>query len=185
MILDIKRVDTLDRWLGMCERVFHMVANICFGLMLVLSAVNMTLRIIVGKAPIWMYPWTELLFVWTTFFGFFVVYRQRRDVRVDFLVDRLGPRAAVASRLLANAVGILLMVVILWSAPRIIHQQVGEIEFIGLERYFKSLPLFMSSMLVLVVALLDTICALAGRPEPRGHHRLEEIDDQADVRTAQ
>jgi TRAP-type C4-dicarboxylate transport system permease small subunit len=115
-----------------------------------------------------------VLFVWMTFFGFYVVYRRGKDITVDFLIDRLGARARFASRLLVDALVITLMLVMLVQAPHIVRSQVGTIEMVGLERYSMSIPLFATAVLITLDFLLDMITALMGRPE-RVHEPVGDI----------
>ena len=134
--------------------------------MLGLNIVNIALRAITDKGITWVFPWTVVLFVWMTFFGFFVLYRKRRDITIDFLVDRLGAWAHFVSRLLVNSIVLVLMSVMLWHAPAIYEQQVGTIEMVGLERYTMSTPLFVSCVLIFIDFVIDTIYAVAGRQKP-------------------
>jgi len=105
-----------------------------------------------------------------TFFGFFVLYRMRRDITVDFLVDRIGPSARFATRLLVNFIILVLMGIMLWHGPQILASQAGEIEMVGLERYTMSIPLFLSCILISVTFILDTMFALMGEPELTSDH---------------
>jgi|TARA_B100000959_G_scaffold225124_1_gene239167 TRAP-type C4-dicarboxylate transport system permease small subunit len=159
-------VDLVNRLLGVCERLFHVLANACLAAMLGLNIVNIALRAITDKGITWVFPWTVVLFVWMTFFGFFVLYRKHRDITIDFIVDRLGAWAHFASRLLVNGIVLVLMSVMLWHAPTIYEQQVGTIEMVGLERYTMSTPLFVSCVLIFINFVIDTIYAVAGRQEP-------------------
>ena len=160
-------VDLVDRLLGVCERVFRVLANACLAIMLGMNIVNIAVRGVTEKGIPWVFPWTVVFFVWMTFFGFFVLYRKRRDITVDFIVDRLGPWARLASRLLVNAIVLVLMTVMLWHAPTIYEQQVGSIEMVGLERYTMSTPLFVSCALIFINFVIDTVRILAGQPEYR------------------
>ena len=166
-------VDLIDRLLGVCERVFHVLANTCLAIMLGLNIANIVIRGITDKGITWVFPWTVVFFVWMTFFGFFVLYRKRRDITIDFIIDHLGAWASFASRLLVNAIVLVLMTVMLWHAPAIYEQQVGEIEMVGLERYTMSTPLFVSCALIFINFVVDTVRAFAGQPEyrdgPAGH----------------
>jgi TRAP-type C4-dicarboxylate transport system permease small subunit len=159
-------VDSIDRLLGVCERIFHVLANACLGVMLGLNIINIALRAITDKGITWVFPWTVVLFVWMTFFGFFVLYRKRRDITIDFIIDRLGAWAHFASRLLVNGIVLVLMWVMLWHAPTIYEQQVGTIEMVGLERYTMSTPLFVSCVLIFINFVIDTIYAVAERQKP-------------------
>ena len=163
-------VDRVDRLLGVCERVFLVLANTCLAVMLAINMVNISSRAVFDKGIQWVFPWSVVLFVWMTFFGFFVLYRMRRDITVDFFVDRIGPSARFATRLLVNAIILMLMAVMLWHAPQILASQTGEIEMVAIDRYFMSVPLFLSCALIAVTFTIDTIRALHGEPEPGDTH---------------
>lgn len=163
-------IDRVDRALGLCARIFLVLANTCLAIMLVANMANIAARALFDKGIVHVFPWSAVLFVWMTFLGFFVVYRRGKDITVDFVIERLGPGARVASRLLVDVLVITLMLVLLFQAPRIIQSQVGRIEMVGLERYSLSIPLFVTALLIALDFLLDAIKAVLGRPE-RAHAR--------------
>jgi len=167
-------VDRTDGVLGLFERLFLALANLCLGVMLVANMLNIASRALFDKGIVYVFPWSVVLFVWMTFFGFFVVYRRGKDITVDFLIDRIGARARLASRLVVDALVIGLMLVMLVQAPHIIRSQVGTIEMVGLERYSMSVPLFVTAALITLDFVLDLIKALMGRPE-RAHEPVGDI----------
>ena len=164
----------IERALALCERLFLAIANLCLAIMLVANMANIASRALFDKGIIYVFPWSIVLFVWMTFFGFFVVYRRGKDITVDFLIDRLGDRARLASRLLVDVLVISLMLVMLAQAPHIIRSQVGTIEMVGLERYSLSVPLFVTAALIALDFALDMIKAVLGHPE-RAHEPVGDI----------
>src|SRR5688572_31449208 len=90
--------------LGYAERLFLALANVCLAAMLVINAVNILWRGVTGQNLNLVWPWTTLLFVWMTFFGFFVIYRRATDITVDYFVDLIGPNALFATRLLSDII---------------------------------------------------------------------------------
>ncbi len=90
-------VELGQRALGLCERVMLGLAETCLVIMLAANMVNIAFRAVFDRGLLWVFPWTTQLFVWMVFLGFFVVYRQARDITVDFLIDRLGRLADRAS----------------------------------------------------------------------------------------
>ena len=110
-------------------------------------------------------------FVWMSFFGFFVVYRRRKDIAVDFVMNKLGTGAVVASRYLVNLLILIVTGVMLLQMPTIIGSQVGVIDGVitpwgELERYTLSVPLAISCALIFLDTLVDTVLGLFGMPEP-------------------
>ncbi len=171
-----KVIQPLDRFLGFFERLFHVIANLCLIVMLFGTAFTIVLRPI-NVSFYWIWPWTMVCFVWMSFFGFYVVYRKKKDIAVDFLVLKIGPGAMTMTRYLS---ALLIMVVtgtILWQMPTILESQVGEVDGailpwgIELERYALSIPLGVSCLLIFLNAVQDLLSALAGLPEPVPDHR--------------
>jgi TRAP-type C4-dicarboxylate transport system permease small subunit len=159
-----------ERFLAAAERLFLALANTTLGLMLAINIVNIFWRGLVGQNLNYVWPWTTLLFVWMTFFGFFVIYRRGKDITVDYFVDRIGERARFATRVLSNLLTIAIMVLLIAEAPRTLASQVGDMELIPLQRYWMSVPLFLSAGLIGLHFFLDLCKALRGDPEPRKNY---------------
>ena len=163
-------VTQVERLLALCERVFWAIANICLLLMLAGNMLQIARRAIFDKGIPLVFPWTVFLFVWMCFFGWFVVYRHTSDITVDFLIDRLGEGAHKVTRYFVNLLVIALMIVLLWHGPQVLGQQVGDvIELVELERWVQTLPLFLSSALIMVHAAMDIWLASQGVPPRRSH----------------
>lgn len=158
-----------DSILLKAEQVFVVAANLCLLGMLVLNTINIGWRAIFDKNLNFVWPWTGLLFVWMSFFGFFVIYRRAKDITVDYFVDLAGEWARRTSRLLSDLIIVGLMTLLLIEAPRTLASQVGEMELIPLQRYWMSVPLFASAALVGLHFLVDLLKALQGQAEPRKH----------------
>ena len=82
------------------------------------------------------------------------------DITVEYFVERMSPKWRSALRGFANFCVILMMSVIVVEAPQIISRQVGAIEFIGFERYALSIPLIVSSALIISQLTLNTAMAM-------------------------
>lgn len=156
-----------EAFLAHAERLFLALANVALAAMLAINILNIFWRGAAGQNLNLVWPWTTLLFVWMTFFGFFVIYRRATDITVDYFVDLMGSKALMATRLLSDIITVGLMCLLLAEAPRTIATQVGDMELIPLERYWMSVPLFLSAALVALHFFLDLIKALKGVPEVR------------------
>ena len=173
-----KVIQPLDRFLGVFERLFHVIANLCLIVMLFGTAVTIVLRPI-NVSYYWIWPWTMVCFVWMSFFGFYVVYRKKKDIAVDFLVLKIGPGAMSATRYLSAFLIMAVTGTILWQMPTILESQVGEVDGailpwgIELERYALSIPLGVSCLLIFLNAVQDLLSAAAGLPEPVPEHRTD------------
>ncbi|MEM8662947.1 MAG: TRAP transporter small permease subunit [Pseudomonadota bacterium] len=168
-------VVTVDAALGAIAKVFLIGANVCLFLMLCATAATIILRPF-GVSFYWLWPWSMQVFVWMSFLGFFVIYRYRKDIAVDFVMRWIGPGAMTVSRYFVAGIVILVMVIILREAPLVLSQQVGVIDGVitpwgwELERYTLSVPLFASCGLILLNAILDILKGILGWPEPAPDH---------------
>lgn len=163
----------LDRALDPVEHLFLWAGAACFAAMLLLNIANLAGRNLLGIAIPWAWPWTAVLFIWTTFFSFFVMYRRRLDVSVEFLLDRLGPHPRFAMRILVGLLALVFVGVILRETADVFKRQVGVIDFVGLDRYWQTVPLLGSCAMIAVHFVADILLALGGRSE----HRAPTLDD--------
>lgn len=171
----LRALGTFDFALGACGRLFVVLANACLFMMLLGTAATIVLRPM-GISFYWIWPWTMVFFVWMTFFGFFAVYRLKKDIAVDFVVMRIGPKAMTASRYFVAVVIIIVTGAILWQMPTIIDSQAGPVDGAILpgdfevQRYFLSWPLAISCGLILFESALEILKAAAGIPEAPPSH---------------
>lgn len=152
----------VDYFLTWSATVFVVLGNICLGILLIINIVNITSRLLLHEGIAWIFAWSVVLFVWMVFLTLFVIYRTKKDITVDFLVERLGTEWRFASRLLVSVFTLTLMGAILWQGPRIIDSQVGDIQMVGIPRYAMSIPLFVSCALTFVDAIVESFFAFYG-----------------------
>ena len=164
-----------ERILARAEWLFLGLGNLALAAMLVINVVNIFWRGFSGKNLNFVWPWTTLLFVWMTFFGFFVIYRRGKDITVDYFVDQIGERARSATRILSDVITVGLMALLIAEAPRTLASQIGDMELIPLQRYWMSVPLFLSAALVGLHFLIDLGRALRGESEPRKNFEHVEV----------
>ena len=149
---------------------FLWLSNLCLLAMLGLTAATIVLRPL-GLSAYWMWPWTMVFFIWLSFFGFFALYARLKDVRVDFLAERMGPRGMAATRIVSDAAALLVTGVILLQVPTIVATSRGVYDGAILPQGFElprlalSVPLLVSAALVALTAALDLAKAAAGLPE--------------------
>ena len=157
-------ITLLARILGWIEHIFLMVASSCLITMLAGKAANIALRNVTGGGLSFVFPWTTVLFIWMNFLAFFIIYRRGRDISVKFFVERLGSRGQVFTWLLYQIVAIFVVGVILLEGPGILALQVGHVsEFVEIERYWLSIPFFLSCAPVLIDIITGIIRALLTR----------------------
>ncbi|MCG7522792.1 TRAP transporter small permease [Ruegeria sp. Ofav3-42] len=154
-----------DRLLGAIETVFVVLAGGMMITILAIISANIVRRGIWDKGIVWVWPWAEVLFVWMVMIGFFVVYRQKRYMEIDFVARLCGPVGMAVTRIISQ-VGILSMTgLILYYAPTLFGSQSGEIDIVGLPRYAIAIPMYVSAGLVFLNSLAELIKAVLGDPE--------------------
>ncbi|MEQ3748827.1 MAG: TRAP transporter small permease subunit [Celeribacter sp.] len=141
---------------------FKVAITLCLAVMVALNLFNVISRSVLGVAYGWIFSWTMLLFVWMLLLGLFVFIRDRRDVVVDVFMTRLPGMPRRVAGLFACAVGIAVMLAILRGAPTLLSLQTAPMDSIDLPIYVRSLPLFVSAVLVLLHFLLDFVAIACG-----------------------
>ena len=145
----------------MAEKVFLAIANVLLLAMLAINFVNIASRLLFDVGIIWVFPLTNVMFVWVIFFAFFVIYRRGQDVAIDVITRRLPARVQALVQIFVSLVVIGLMAIVLAQAPTLIPRQVGMIDLIGIQRYWLSVPFFFSCTLIIVQFALHFAAALA------------------------
>lgn len=150
----------IEALLGRAEGAFLGLANGLLVVMLVINLANILSRLVLDIGIIWVFPWTEVLFVWMIFFAFFVIYRRGQDVTIDVLTRRLPPALRRAAQVFVALAVLVLMGLILAQAPVLLPRQVGRIDMVGIQRYWLILPFFLSCTLIALDFLMRLLAAL-------------------------
>lgn len=156
----------LETGLAAAERVFLVVANGLLIGMLGINLVNILSRLLFDVGIIWVFPWTSVMFVWMVFFGFFVVYRRGKDITVDFVVKRLSAGWQRAIQRLVDVIILGLLATILLQAPTLLPRQVGELDLVGLQRYWLAVPFYLSCALIALQFVKDLMAGPAADGAP-------------------
>lgn len=164
----------VDRMLGVVDRLFLAAANTALLAMLAITSLNVGSRALFGEGVVWAFPVSVVCFVWMSFLGFFVVYRRNKDITVDFLLNAMPAPVRRFGRMLVDVAVIALLLVILREAPALIQRQVGNIEMVGLQRYWLSIPFFASCALIVLHFCSDLVHALKG-DAPAERHPVGDI----------
>lgn len=147
----------MDAILARVEKVFLFLSCGCLAVMLAINIANLVVRNFAGRGIVWVWPWTGVLLIWVVFLTFYVLYRRRLDISVEYFTDRMPVRWRRAARIFSNVCAIMMMGIILIEAPQIIDRQVGVMDFIGLERYALSIPLIASAFFIAIEMVLDIV----------------------------
>ena len=155
-------LEKLDAFLDWAVKPFECVAIGLLFVMLGANGLNILTRNLFGFSHEAVWPWTMTLFVWWIFFGFYPLYRKRKDVSVYVLLRFLPPA-------LQRCVGVMvyfsigvLMLLILAVMPHFIGLQAGLIEIVAIPRFWLSVPLVLALVFVALDAIVQACCLCLG-----------------------
>lgn len=148
--------------LSFVERVFLVFTVGSLGVMFVINMVQVCLRYLFNTGLDWIYPLTMLLFIWMTFLGSFVIYHQKKDIVMNYVVSLFPPRFQKGLLIGTNLLTIILLVIILNEAPTVLRQQASLMQVIPLPRYVQAIPLFMGCGGILLEYAISTYEAITG-----------------------
>lgn len=144
----MKLVKLINRFLDFSAKTFLAVANALVFIMLAINVANILARPLFGKGLIWVFPWTGTIFVWATFLAFFVIFRRGQDITIDVLTRRFTSHGQVVCEILMSIIVVGFLVMLLWQASVLIPRQVGTIDMVGIQRYWLSIPFFVSCFMI-------------------------------------
>jgi TRAP-type C4-dicarboxylate transport system permease small subunit len=144
------------------ERVCKVIAVLCLGVMFTTNIFNILLRALFNYSFVWIFPLTIFLFMWMTFFGAYVIYRQKREITVDFIYNLLPEASRKVVTLISNVLIMGLMMLLLWHAPRLIYAQASPMQVLRIPRYFQALPLFLFCIVLFLDFLYETVKLIQG-----------------------
>ena len=145
-------------WAKICK----VIAVLCLGIMFLTNIINILLRGLFNYSFVWIFPLTIFLFMWMTFFGAYVIYRQKREITVDFIYNRLPEAGRKWITLASNILIMGLMVLLLWHAPRLIRAQMSPMQVLRIPRYFQAIPLFLFCIVLSLDFLYETVRLIQG-----------------------
>lgn len=168
------------RWIGIADRFiqyagrgFSLICSLCLVGMFILTAATIILRPF-GISFYWIFPWTMVLFVWLSFFGFFAAMVFSRDIRIEFVALRFGAKGMLVTRILGQAVMLFVLFWLLSELPNIVFNSRGDIDGVvlpgggELPRRFLSIPLLLSCIGITLALILDIAKMIYGLPETIG-----------------
>ncbi len=166
----VRAIQRLDGFVWALGGVFILLCNVCMLAMLGLTAATILLRPF-GISAYWIWPWTMVFFIWLSFLGFFAVYVRLKDVRIDFVANRLGSWGMTGTRLLSDLAALAICGVLLRELPVVMATSNGFVDGAlmpggdELPRQALSVPLMVSAALIVLAALTDLAKMATGQPE--------------------
>lgn len=135
-----------------CEGVSTVATIICVAILaalIVINALEITLRSFFDISFSWIYETNTLLASWLYFVGIVVVYHHGRDITVTFVVDALPPRIRTIYRGALQFVSGIIFIACAWYAWRLIQLQWPfHTPGVGYPRAAFTAPLFIGLVLI-------------------------------------
>ncbi len=122
------------------------------------NAWEIALRALANQSLHWLYEVNLLLANWIYFLGICLVYWRKRDIAIDFLVERLpaGPRRIYQS--VINVVVIGVLAVIAWYGSALMRLQVPDFTMgVGIWNPLFTLPVVLGAVLMALAMLHHTL----------------------------
>jgi TRAP-type C4-dicarboxylate transport system permease small subunit len=122
------------------------------------NAWEIAYRALANQSLHWLYEVNLLLANWIYFLGICLIYWRKRDIAIDFLVDRLpaGPRRIYQS--LINLVVIGVLAVIAWYGTELMHLQAPDRTMgIGIWNPRFTLPVVLGAVLMALAMVHHTL----------------------------
>ena len=97
---------------------FAVLAGILLLLVTLFVSYSVTLRYLHLTPPIWILQCTEYALLWITFLGAAWLLKHEGHIRIDTLVNRLGPRSQMIFQIVVTVLGLAVCLVIVWFGTR-------------------------------------------------------------------
>jgi TRAP-type C4-dicarboxylate transport system permease small subunit len=160
----------IEKVLFAFEKLCKITAVLCLGVMFLTNVLNIASRAVFNYSFVWVFPLTLFLFIWMTFFGAFVIYRQKKDIAVDFIYGLLPEMGRVWVTIICNILMMAMLVLLLSTAPRLIRSQAGPIQVLQIPRYLQVIPLYLFSVATFFNFFKDTVILIRNRKTPQADH---------------
>ncbi len=163
-------IEMTERVLLPFEKFCKVSSVLSLGAMFLINTLNIGSRAIFNYSFVWVFPLTLFLFIWMTFFGAFVIYRQKREITVDFIYRLFPEMGRLWITVACNILIIGLLLLLLWTAPRLIRSQASSLQVLQIPRYLQAAPLFLFCAGTLLNFFKDTILLIRERKLPSSTH---------------
>lgn len=177
-----KTAGHMPGWMRPIDRLMDHLATVMLGgssallaMMLVLNLINIFMRNLGFGSLLWVSAWTGVMMVWCVFLSFYPMYRRSMDITLTIFIARLGPLANRIFHFLTAICGIIVCGLLVAELPNILARQRGELELVGLQRYWLSIPLILSSALIVVHFALEILGSLLGWRQARITDETEQL----------
>ncbi len=138
------------------EKVCIVLTVLALAVMTIINIVHIFFRYIFNISFVWVFPLTLLLFIWMTFLGIFVVYRQKKSIVVKFFLNLMPAGAQNIILLSMNILIMALLVLILAEGPGLLQKQASLLQVIPLPRYVQAIPLLIGIAGIFADYLVET-----------------------------
>lgn len=130
------------------------ISVLSLAAMVILNTVEIVRRYVWGLSIVWVQEVTVLFLVWFTFMGFSMITYMKKDIYIDFIVDRFPNKARRIVKLLVILANILFIVLFLDCSLRLFLIQGGQTSIVA--RYpmqYRSVAPLINAVTLLLIYL--------------------------------
>jgi TRAP-type C4-dicarboxylate transport system permease small subunit len=108
----------------------------------------------------------ETLMVGLAFLGLAYVQAQKKNIYLDFLTNRLGPRSSALHEVLSNILSVLVIGLIVWASASWVWESIVIRDAMQgsfpIPYYYSKTPMFIGAVLLLIQFLIDLAKSITG-----------------------
>ena len=148
----------LGRALSAVDRLLAALTCSLLAFVVAANAAEIVLRALAHQSLHWLYEVNLLSANWIYFLGICLVYWRKRDIAIDFLVDRLPAGARRLYQSLINLVVICVLAVIGWYGVELMRLQAFDYSMgVGIWNPLFTLPVALGAAVMALATLYHTL----------------------------
>ncbi|MBA2692910.1 MAG: TRAP transporter small permease [Rubrobacter sp.] len=144
---------------------FFRIIDVAFKTLLVVLLVvlifavgaNVAGRYLFNFSLAWADELSRFLFIWIIFIGAALAYFRGEHISVDFLVEKLPERLALAVAIFKNLIIFVILIVILWGAWQVIATSPGSSALLGVPLNWINVSVPIAAGLMLTMCAYQTV----------------------------
>jgi TRAP-type transport system small permease protein len=143
------------------DTVFKTLLVVLLVVLVFAVGANVAGRYLFNFSLAWADELSRFLFIWIIFVGAALAFFRGEHISVDFLVEKLPERLALAVGILKNAIILVILVVILWGAWQVIATSPGSSALLGVPLNWINVSVPIAAALMLAMCVYRTVLDVA------------------------
>ncbi|MDQ3510019.1 MAG: TRAP transporter small permease [Actinomycetota bacterium] len=136
--------------------VFKSLLVVLLFILIFAVGANVAGRYLFNFSLAWADELSRFLFIWIIFIGAALAYFRGEHISVDYLVERLPERVALAVGILKNVIIFVILVVILWGAWQVMSTAPGSSALLGVPLNWINISIPIAAGLMIMMCVYQT-----------------------------